>query len=151
AEQFMQHRAADKMYRNRIDVRWLADGSRFWYSVETPDGTERYVVDPARNTKHFLVDRGLLAQGISAALDSVVESGRLRLSEFELSKDEKSVTFNVAKKGVSCELAAYKCSSGAAKPRVDRGMRRSPDEKWDAFVRDNDIYIRQVGCTSGAS
>ena len=75
----MQHRAADKMYRNRVDVRWLADGYRFWYSVETPDGTERYVVDPVRNTRQLLFDRGLLAQGISAALDSVVESRRLTL------------------------------------------------------------------------
>ena len=53
AERFMQHRAADKMYRNRVDVRWLADGSRFWYAVETPDGTDRYIVDPVRE---MLVD-----------------------------------------------------------------------------------------------
>src|SRR5262245_54322433 len=68
AERFMQHRAADKMYRNRVDVRWLADGHRFWYSVETPEGTERFLVDPVRNTKQLLVDRAVLAQGISAAL-----------------------------------------------------------------------------------
>jgi dipeptidyl aminopeptidase/acylaminoacyl peptidase len=151
AERFMQHRAADKMYRHRVDVRWLADGSRFWYSVETPDGTERYIVDPARDTKQLLVDRRLLAQGISAALDSVVEPRRLTLGEFELSKDEKQVSFNVGPKGLTCDLAAYRCSLGPARPRPDRGMRRSPDEKWDAFVRNNDIYIRQVGCTSGAS
>lgn len=151
AERFMQHRAADKMYRHRVDVRWLADGSRFWYSVDTPDGTERYVVDPVRNTKQLLVDRGTLAQGISAALDSVVEPRRLTLSEFQLSKDEKQVRFNVAKKGLTCDIATYRCSLGAAKPRADRGLRRSPDEKWDAFVRDNDIYVRQVACTSGAS
>lgn len=28
AERFMSHRAADKMYRNRVDVRWLVDGYR---------------------------------------------------------------------------------------------------------------------------
>ena len=151
AERFMQHRAADKMYRSRVDVRWLSDGSRFWYSVDTPEGAERYVVDPARNTKQLLVDRAGLARGISTALDSVVESRRLTLSEFELSKDEKQVSFNVGKKGFSCEIASYKCSVTSAKPRPDRGMRRSPDEKWDAFVRDNDIYVRQVGCTTGVS
>ena len=151
AERFMQHRAADKMYRNRVEVRWLADGSRFWYAVETPEGTERYLVDPARNTRRLLVDRGLLSQGISAALDSVVESRRLTLADFELSKDEKLVSFTVGAKRLSCDVGTHKCSPVAAKPRTDRGMRRSPDEKWDAFVRDNDIYIRQVGCTSGAS
>jgi hypothetical protein len=61
AERFMQHRAADKMYGNRVDVRWLADGSRFWYSVETPEGTERYLVDLVRNTRQLLIDRRLLA------------------------------------------------------------------------------------------
>src|SRR5690349_23370999 len=105
AERFMQHRAADKMYSNRVDVRWLADGSRFWYAVETPEGTERYLVDPVRNTRQLLVDRRLLAQGISTALDSVVEARRLTLADFELSKDEKRVSFTVGKKGLSCDVA----------------------------------------------
>ena len=150
AERFMSHRAADKMFRNRVDVHWLTDGYRFWYAVETPEGTERFLVDPVRNSRQPLVDRLLLAQGISAALDTLVEARRLTLENFELSKDGKSVSFNLAKKGLSCELATHRCTPTAAKPKEDRGLRRSPDGKWDAFVRDDDIYIRQVGCTGGA-
>lgn len=151
AERFMSHRASDKMFRNRVDVRWLAGGYRFWYSVETPEGTERFLVDPVRNSKQLLVDRLLLAQGITAALDTVVEARRLTLGEFELSKDEKSVSFNVGTRRLSCEVATHRCATTAAKPRENRGLRRSPDEKWDAFIRDNDLYIRQVGCAGGAT
>lgn len=146
----MSHRSGDKMYRNQIDVRWMDDGYRFWYSVRTPEGVERYLVDPARNTKQLLIDRNLLAQGISSALDTVVEARNLTLNDFELSNDERSVSFSIGVKRLSCEVATNRCASAPAKPPVNRGLRRSPDGKWDALVRDNDIYIREVGCTGGS-
>lgn len=151
AERFMAHRAGDKMYSGRIDARWLADGFRFWYAVDTPEGVERYLVDPVRNSRELLVDRTRLAQGLSAALDSVIEARRLTVGDFELSKDGTSVSFTRGTRWFTCDLATYRCDATAPRSRAERGMRRSPDDKWDAFVRDHDIYIRPVGCTAGAS
>lgn len=44
-------------------------------------------------------------RGISVALDSVVESRRLTLGDFELSKDEKLVSFALGAKRLSCDVA----------------------------------------------
>lgn len=148
AEQFMQHKMGGKVYRDRIDVHWLQDGFRFWYEVRVPDGSEYYLVDPARNTKQALFDRVQLARALSAALDSTVEALRLSLRNLDLADDTRSVQFSVGERRMSCELATYSCTTTVAPPVPDSAARRSPDGTWDAYVRDHDVWVRRVECTA---
>ncbi|MGH7460192.1 MAG: DPP IV N-terminal domain-containing protein [Longimicrobiales bacterium] len=148
AERFMQHKMGNKVYRAAADIHWLKDGYRFWYGVQTADGTEYNLVDPARNTKQLLIDRPQLAKALSAATDSIVEANRFTLANLELSENLKNVQFNFGAKRFDCDLVTYQCTTVARPAATDPAARRSPDGAWDAFVKDHDLYVRRVACTT---
>jgi dipeptidyl-peptidase-4 len=119
---------------------WLADG-RFWYRVTTAEGAAFTAINPARRTRAPLFDHARLAAALAAAAGSPVEGHRLP-PNLDIATDARSAEVAVDRRRFHCDLIAYTCV--AAAPTVPDHASVSPDRKWAAFIRDFNLWGREV-------
>ena len=122
---------------------WLKDG-RFWYRATTTAGSAFYVVNPARRTRTPAFDQARLAAGLGAASNSTVEGDRLPFQSFDFAGDGKSLTVAMRNATYSCDLASYACTRGTQPPQAPLNSSTSPDGKWAAFIRDNNLWMQEL-------
>ncbi|HTR77391.1 MAG TPA: DPP IV N-terminal domain-containing protein, partial [Gemmatimonadaceae bacterium] len=156
----------------RVIAHWLPD-DRFWYRDSASTGVLFYLVDPVKKTKLPAFDQGKVAAALAAATGSTVDAAHLPFAEIAYSKDRKAIMVTVAGKEWSCGVTGGKCSALAAgaiaaatvgEPTGARGGGRggrggggrggggggrggaatSPDGKSAAFIRDYNLWVRDV-------
>jgi dipeptidyl aminopeptidase/acylaminoacyl peptidase len=159
AEKFMNYNASPLVLRAGVRPTWLADG-RFWYHVTTENGSEFVLVDPARATRVPAFDHAKLAAALSAAAGAKYEAFKLPFQQIDFSSDGTSVSFNVERRRFSCDVQGNQCSvvsdRGGNRAAGGRGGQRggggfganamatSPDGKRTAFIRDSNLWVRDV-------
>ncbi len=125
---------------------WLEDG-RFWYRVTTADGAAFHIVNPARRTRQEVFDHTRLAAALAAATGASVQGNRLPFQGFDLARDGRSMTVSLQGRRWSCNLQAYTCTAAEAEPSAPAAppnSRTSPDGKWAVYIRDNDLWAREL-------
>jgi dipeptidyl aminopeptidase/acylaminoacyl peptidase len=123
---------------------WLLDGNRFWYRNKTARGADYVLIDPVRNTRALLFDNVRLAAALSVATDTSYDPTHLPFRSFKFADDGKNehvIEFDNGKRHFSCDIAAYRCATRDTTPS-DVPYVLSPDKKWEAFVRDYNVYVR---------
>jgi dipeptidyl-peptidase-4 len=142
AEKFMGYNTNPLVLRAGVRPNWLAD-DRFWYRVTTENGTEFFLVDPARGTRTPAFDHAKVAAALSGASNTRYEAYRLPFTQFDLADEGKAVTFNVANRKWTCDVAGNRCSSENRTPDIPNSV-LSPDRKRAAFIRDFNLWVRDV-------
>src|SRR5215472_8704216 len=149
AEKFMTYNTAPLVYRSGVRPTWLPD-ERFWYRVTTSEGAEFILVDPAKGTRAPAFDHVKLAAALSAASGRTVDAKNLPFQTIDFTPDGKSVIVQTGGRFV-CDTQGTKCTAeaGAAPASGGRGgalgiEARSPDGKKSAFVRDNNLWVRNL-------
>jgi dipeptidyl aminopeptidase/acylaminoacyl peptidase len=144
AERMLAAHASKLAYHERVAPRWMRGGDRFWYSINTPDGTQFILVDPAAGVQRPLLDNARLAAAMSVAGDTAFDPKKLPMREFRFAddgRDERTIEFNAAKRGYRCDIAQYRCTAGDSLPSRARFV-TSPDGKLEAFVSGHDLWVR---------
>jgi hypothetical protein len=136
-----------------VAAHWLPDG-RFWYRGEVYRGHEFIMVNPARKSRARAFDHAAIAAAISKATDSTYGETNLPFDSFDLSADGRSIEFDAGKSHWSCTLAKTACTKLGARKEPERRMRfgggdddggvKSPDGKKVAFIRDWNLWVRDV-------
>ena len=141
---------------------WIEKTSRFWYRKSVKSGYEFNVVDAATATKKIAFDHEKLAAALATVLEDEVDANDLPFKSIEFTDDEKSVDFNVGESKYSCDLTTYTCKKtgpverrrrrsrsgftmwerGPALQAASEEAKASPDDKWEAFIRNYNICIR---------
>jgi len=163
AEKFMPYHVNPLVSHGTVRVNWLPD-ERFWYRDTTPDGTEFILVDPARGTRAPAFDHAKVAAALSAAVSQSAQSvetkytaSHLPFQQIDFSPNTSSITVSVSGKRWTCVLDGSSCAPAATGARTappDEGGRPgraafridspSPDGKRTAFIRDNNLWIREI-------
>ncbi len=151
AEKFMSYNTGPLVLRAGVRPTWLPDG-RFWYRVTTENGAEFVMVDPARGTRSPAFDHAKLAAALSSVAGAKYEAFKLPFQQIEYSAAGKAVSFNVERRRFSCDLQIYQCSAADEnRNQQQRGgrfgadaMSTSPDGKRTAFIRDYNLWVRDV-------
>ncbi|MDE6096682.1 MAG: S9 family peptidase [Muribaculaceae bacterium] len=141
----------------RINPQWIKGTDSFWYVADKEDGSKEYtVVDAGKRKPHSLFDRKALADALSAQGVADVKPEDLRLERLQVSPGLDTLWFNrdgkmwtyVNKKKGRLE------NRGAVPPppeyphwmvvdeEKDAEPMVSPDGKYTAFVRDNNLWIK---------
>ena len=142
AESFLRENTAPLVFGASVRPTWL-DGDRFWYRNDTPDGAEFVLVDPAAGTRTRAFDHTRLAHALSAALDTTYDAGHLPFSSFDFSDD--GIAFDVGARHLTCSLREDRCTAvPRSRTRSDGNSILSPDGKWAAFIRDHNLWVRDV-------
>lgn len=131
--------------------RFLADSTRFWYSVETARGREFVLVDPARLTRRNLFDNGRLAAAMSVAGDTAFQPTKLPFRTFEFTNSEQSIAFRVGTKRYECDLTQYRCVKGdTLSTDTPAWAVPSPDKRWEAYVDRGNLWVRRAAVAGAA-
>jgi dipeptidyl aminopeptidase/acylaminoacyl peptidase len=112
------------------------------------------MVNPARKSRARAFDHAAIAAALSKATDSTYGETNLPFDSFDLSADGKSIEFDAGKSHWSCTLAKSACTKLGARKEPERRMRfgggnddggvKSPDGKKLAFIRDWNLWVRDV-------
>ena len=161
--------ASRKVYRGRVVPHWFADDNKFWYRVETGEDRHEFIlVDAEQGKRSPAFDHEKLAQALGQKSGSAVKADQLPFNTIKFSEDGKSVLFAGKEDTIwRCDLASYEltqakgekldepdaASDDSAGRRRGQGRTRparqvpngkSPDGKWEAFVRGNNLYARDL-------
>jgi dipeptidyl aminopeptidase/acylaminoacyl peptidase len=149
AERFLGQHTAPLVSGIPGPVSWLADG-RFWYRVTTADGAEFVMVDPARRLRTAAFDQERLARALAAATGGQIQATRLPFTTFDLSRDGREITVQVADRRWTCDVTAYTCATvdtthvpGALHPAPPASV-TSPDGRYAVFIQDFNLWVRDL-------
>jgi dipeptidyl aminopeptidase/acylaminoacyl peptidase len=153
----LRQRTPNKVFKSEIKPNWFAENTRFWYRNDLPDGAKEFiVVDVNEGKRTSAFDHQRLATSLGDVLKAEVKPSLLPLDQIQFAEDGKSLLFRAKDKGWSCNLETYEVkeaevSEPEKKEREDRRRRRrgeaaprrdSPDGKWEAFVKDHKLFVR---------
>ncbi|HIB26078.1 MAG TPA: S9 family peptidase, partial [Candidatus Marinimicrobia bacterium] len=119
------------------------------------DGAEFIIVDPKAKTRKHAFDHQRLADVLSNN-DTTYQAFGLPFRSFEFTKNGRAISFDVKDKTYTCNLRNYGCTDkenkkGAAADtspmasfRRGRTQVLSPNGKLAAFIRDHNLWVRNV-------
>ncbi len=132
------------VFYDEVRPNWLA-GNRFWYRNTTPKGSGFILVDPVNKMKSPAFDHEKLAAALSEAAGGKYEAADLPFTRFDWSDDGQSIIFQVGRKSFTYDLKTGTCKAGMAPDRSDRNAVASPDGKKAAFIRDFNLWVKDLG------
>lgn len=143
-------------------IRWLADGSSFYFTESAHTGVNVWRVDPKANEVEPLIDPPRLRAAVAELLGPDTPAADELFDDFELLEEEQSAVFTANGRAIEVDLGTYQAkliSTGDAPvdpalPRlVSRGFPatwadewevRSPDRSFFASVSDRNLQLRTV-------
>lgn len=134
AEQMLFPHRARRVAGTVLTPQWFADGARLWYRI----GTRYVAVDPGVKTRRAAFDHDALAAALSVAAGQAVTGADLPLQAVEIRADD-TVLFSAF--GRNWRWADRVCTESDAAAPIPGGI-PSPDERWDAFGREGNIWVR---------
>lgn len=166
AAKFSPSRLDKMVFSTAVDPHWLKKSTRFWYSYQTTEGRNWYIVDPAKNDKKQLFDRDRLAALLTGIIKDPFDGQHLNLDSLQFIGDENTIRFQVKSsieviiKDTSAKKAAtpkkenkvfyfeYNLNTGALTNLTEfkRPLRRAawasvaPDSSIVIFARYNNLY-----------
>lgn len=142
AESFLGAAVNPLVVGGTVNATWLPD-DRFTYRSNTGDGTSEFMlVDPAKKTRQPAFDHARLATALAAASGTTVDAKKLPFQTIELSADGTSVSFDVAAKRYTCDVAGAACTS--ADVTRDANAVVSPDGTRAVFIKDWNLWVRDI-------
>ncbi len=146
-----------------MPANWMMDGRSFWYAEGAPENTVIYKVDPKANSKKPLFETKRLRQALAKLLGHEPPYQGLPFEGFSFVDAERSTKFTVEGKDLILDLKTYalkqapqptdeekkKAERLVAKPLKhilgsDATELLSPDSRWFAGVKDNNLYLRST-------
>ena len=131
-----------------IRATWLPD-DRFYYRNTTADGAEWVLVNPAKKTSVALFKAPEVAAALTKAGAGTIDPRNIPAQRAELSEDGKHVVLDIGSHHWRCDVGGGSCNSieVPAMPAAGRfgpppGL--SPDGKSIAFIRDWNLWVRDV-------
>ncbi len=154
AERFLSTNTRSLVYHANVSPNWLDEG-RMWYRNTIADGAEFIIVDPKAKTRKHAFDHQRLANALSNS-DTTYQAFGLPFTLFELTKNGRAISFDVENKTYTCNIRNYHCSAEEneknttadefpeASFRRGRTQVLSPNGKQAAFIRDHNLWVRNV-------
>lgn len=146
----------DKVFYSNVNPQWIGNTNRFWYVRNTPSGKTYMLTDAAKKTKTLLFDHLKLSESLAKSTGKKVEVEQLSLQSLRVSDTLDTLWFNYdGKKWKYVTLADKLTERGnVGTPRNDywgkvdeerEGQPAiSPDKKLSAFVKDNNLYVKDM-------
>ncbi len=142
AESFLGNNAGPLVDHAVTRVTWLGD-DRFWYRDHDASGDHFMVMGIGQGAKPATAfDHARLAEALSKATGKPVKADKLPVTSFTVAADG-GYAISTRGKDYLCDAALKACAESTAKGGDEPGV-RSPDDKSEAFVRDWNLWVRDV-------
>ena len=140
---------------------WIGKTTRFWYRKSVKGGFEFDVADAATQAKKIAFEHEKLAAALASASGEKVEAKRLPFNTITFIDNERSIEFEFGELKYNCDLVSYACKKigpaarrgqgrdpmtmwerGPAPQAASKEAKASPDGKWEAFIKNYNVYVR---------
>ncbi|MBB4633880.1 S9 family peptidase [Sphingosinicella soli] len=122
---------------------WIEGTDRFWYLHQMPDGFRFVTVDAATGAAEPAFNHEAVARTLSLELGRQVSPGHLPFTSIRYSPGQNTIVFSAGEKTFECSRDAAFCNT--AKDAVaDPAAAVSPDGKRSVFMRDNNLWLREI-------
>jgi dipeptidyl-peptidase 4 len=95
ASRFSPKKLEKLVFSTSVDPHWLKQSDRFWYTYETPNGKNWYIVDPVKGEKRLMFDNEKLAAQLTAIVKDPLDAQHLNIDSLRFIKDENWIQFEV--------------------------------------------------------
>ena len=143
AQQFLPGNLRHLISLADVNPHWIEKTNRFWYRKATPAGSEFVLVDADQNTSGPAFDHEKLADALSRAAKREYSATTLPFFDIDFVDGGKAVGFSIESTRWTCTLDAYECKREESGPERPNEV-LSPNKRWAAFVRDHNLYLRDV-------
>jgi len=146
ADRFLGWNAQELVLDDAPRVHWMPGaGDRFWFRNHGSGGYQFLIVDAASGERRPAFDHVRLASALSVAADTAFDPAMLPFGDIRFVSGGKAVRFTVRKRrSWTCDLTSYRCAGPDTLPLVGIREVPSPDGKWVAFEREQNLWIRSV-------
>ncbi len=138
---------------------WIEKTHKFFYRKSVEGGGEYVLVDADAATKAPAFDQEKLAAALSAETKDKIEPKKMMLMRLQFVDEMKAITFDANGSHWKYDLAAgtlvktgpaepfgeegnWQDMGGPAEPAASAETKASPDGKWEAFIRNYNVYVR---------
>ncbi|MDQ6828698.1 MAG: S9 family peptidase [Gemmatimonadota bacterium] len=144
AERLLGVNARELVIDDAVQPRWMT-GERFWFRNRNAVGYEFVVVDAATGSRRPLFDHVRLAAALSVVADTSYDAAKLPFRDVTLLDSGRTIRFATGKSRYwACSILTYKCVGPDTVPSERATEIKSPDGKWAAFTRDDNLWLRSV-------
>ncbi|MEX1158781.1 MAG: DPP IV N-terminal domain-containing protein [Thermomicrobiales bacterium] len=143
AESFLPWNVEKLIFRMGAEPKWIGDTERFWYRNRTREGVEFVLVDPEARAREPAFDHVRLAAALSRASGRSTVHTDLPFEEIELN-DDAGVRFDAYERRWECDLEGDTCREIGQRHKHEGGTLTSPDRAREAFVRDHNLWVRDI-------
>ncbi len=95
AAKFSPKKLEKMLFSTSVDPHWLKKSDRFWYTYQTTEGKNWYIVDPIKGEKKLLFDNEKLAMEITKIVKDPFDAQNLGLDSMRFVRDENWIQFEV--------------------------------------------------------
>jgi dipeptidyl-peptidase 4 len=143
AQRFLPGNLRHVVFPADVAPHWIGKTHRFWYERLSAKGKEYVLVDADQNTSAPAFDHARLAEALTRVSKKQYSATALALSDIEFADGEKTLVFSIEGAQWTCKLATYECQVKESSPDQANEV-HSPNKRWAAFVRDHNLYLRDV-------
>lgn len=149
--------SADKVFYSNVNPQWIEGTHQFWYVRNTPDGRLYVSVDADKKARKELFDSHRLAKALGAASGKEVKPEALALGRLSVSKGLDTLRFVFNNQRWMYASRKNQLVNEGAVPLLLRQKHwmevddektaspvPSPDGKWIAFIKNQNIYVKEV-------
>jgi len=147
AEKWLWCNIENKIYNSNISPNWISEGDAFWYTTKTRKGNEYFLVDIKKKKKSQLFDHKRMADLVSTVLNKEYSTYDLKLSKVKLDQN-KSISFQIDTSRLRVNLNDYSLVKQEKIKTENKTELSSPDKKKIAFIKDYNIYLRNIEANS---
>jgi len=143
AEKSLRQHTDPLVFGASVRPNWI-DENCFWYRNNIPEGYEFVLVDVKKKQRKRAFDHEKLASALSEAAGKSYEPFKLPFQRFEFSDDRDYLIFTVNSLQYTYDIRNNLCIKGKVTKRIDRNSIVSPDGTRGAFIRDHNLWIRNL-------
>ena len=152
--------SSDKIHNANVNPSWIGESDSFWYTRNSPEGLEYLLVDAGDKSSKPLFDHQRLAEKLSLAGGETISAKKLQLERLRINDESSQLSFSFKGKNWTYQLDTDSLQEELARTdranrgnrshwmvtneERDRGAVNSPDNKYQAYIKDNNVYVREL-------
>ncbi len=144
AGRFAPYKIRDLIYSTSVAPRWIEGTERFWYSWDSSDGTDYYLVDPGAGTKTAMFDNDRIAAELTRLTRDPYDGQHLPIRSIKFI-DGNTLQFEVeSSQDEEVEDDADVEEIDEDQDQEDRGDQKPPKSKKKVFHFEYDVDTQSL-------
>ncbi len=142
AEEYFRPNISQKVYHLEVNPNWIGDGPDFWHVTNTREGKRFFLTLPKEGESREAFDHDELAAGLNRIANLEADPADLPFDRISF------ITDDIIEFRIEDLIWKYNISTGELESRDSDRERPegvvSPDGRFEAFIRDYNIYVRTI-------